>query len=67
MTHTKFMEALIEAGLCEQAAIAVTAATNETRWGKDAAVKFAVARGCPMRLVKLAMALERDVSEVLYH
>lgn len=49
------------------AALAIYAAHRMTQWGDYAALRYALNRGCPMRLVKLAMALERDVDEVLWN
>jgi len=66
MTHNDLSNALQEAGLHTDAVIAVTAAEYAARWGRYAALRFAIKRGCPMRLVKLAMALNRDVKEELW-
>lgn len=64
--YTELNDELAEAGFHEDAAIALTAAYMVRRVGRWAAVRYAVKRGCPMRLVKLAMALEYDAHDDLY-
>lgn len=52
--------------LHDHAALALIAAHYAAQWGEHAAIRYAVKRGCPMRLVKIALYLERDVHHELY-
>lgn len=64
--HEQYATELELSGLHTDAVLAVTAAEYVKQWGRWAALRWAVKQGCPMRLVKLAFALERDVKNELW-
>jgi hypothetical protein len=64
--HEMMTDELTNAGLHVDAALAIVAAMNARNWGVHMAQRFATRRGVPIRLVKLAMALERDTKDELW-
>lgn len=43
-----------------QAALAIHAANHVPQWGFDAAIRYALKRGCHPRLLALALALSQE-------
>ena len=64
--HEQYAMELELSGLHTDAVLAVTAAAYAKQWGRWAALRWAAKQGCPMRLVKLALALERDTKRELW-
>lgn len=65
--HEQYAMGLELAGLHTDAVIALTAAAYAARWGRRMALRWAEKQGCPVRLVKTAIALECDTKSELWN